>query len=87
MEFLDPPVSSEQEMLEGMLKSWFAVGKLGGYNSQNMQVGGELCRKPCVPLMQNPPICPYPYGFAWITRTGRSQWRSSVKPTHPLHLS
>ncbi|KAG2429274.1 hypothetical protein HXX76_011042 [Chlamydomonas incerta] len=33
-----PPTSGEQELLEGVLRSWFAVGKLGGYNSQNLQV-------------------------------------------------
>ncbi|GLI70598.1 hypothetical protein VaNZ11_015528, partial [Volvox africanus] len=38
LEFLEAPVAEEQELLEGVLKSWFAVGKLGGYNSQNLQV-------------------------------------------------
>lgn len=38
LEFRDEPVLGEREMLEGVLKSWFAVGKLGGYNSQNLQV-------------------------------------------------
>ncbi|KAG2485664.1 hypothetical protein HYH03_015636 [Edaphochlamys debaryana] len=38
MEFAQEPVAGEKEMLEGVLKSWFAVGKLGGYNSQNLQV-------------------------------------------------
>ncbi|GIL89598.1 hypothetical protein Vretimale_1838 [Volvox reticuliferus] len=38
LEFLEAPLSGEQELLEGILKSWFAVGKLGGYNSQNLQV-------------------------------------------------
>ncbi|GFR47844.1 hypothetical protein Agub_g9624, partial [Astrephomene gubernaculifera] len=38
LEFLEPPLGSERELLEGVLKSWFAVGKLGGYNSQNLQV-------------------------------------------------
>nr|ADF43135.1 CGL70p [Chlamydomonas reinhardtii] len=33
-----PPTPGEQELLEGVLRSWFAVGKLGGYNSQNLQV-------------------------------------------------
>lgn len=36
-----PPTPGEQELLEGVLRSWFAVGKLGGYNSQNLQVGSR----------------------------------------------
>jgi hypothetical protein len=38
MEFLEPPSTREIELLEAVLKGWFMVGKLGGYNSQNMQV-------------------------------------------------
>ncbi|GLC50815.1 hypothetical protein PLESTB_000435100 [Pleodorina starrii] len=38
LEFIEAPMSSETDMLEGLLKSWFAVGKMGGYNSQNLQV-------------------------------------------------
>jgi len=30
--------ATEREMLSSALKSWFIIGKLGGYNSQNMQV-------------------------------------------------
>ncbi len=29
---------TERDMLGSALKSWFILGKLGGYNSQNMQV-------------------------------------------------
>jgi hypothetical protein len=32
-------LSRERELLENCLQSWFIVGKLGGYNSQNLQVG------------------------------------------------
>ena len=33
----------DRELLESCLKGWFAVGKLGGFNSTNLQVGGG-CR-------------------------------------------
>jgi hypothetical protein len=31
--------SQERDMLDSALRSWFIVGKMGGYNSQNLQVG------------------------------------------------
>ncbi|KAF5833414.1 hypothetical protein DUNSADRAFT_10283 [Dunaliella salina] len=41
LEFLQPPSSREVDLTEAVLKAWFMVGKLGGYNSQNLQVGSE----------------------------------------------
>jgi hypothetical protein len=38
LEFVVPPAQREKELLQSTLKSWFVVGKLGGFNSQNMQV-------------------------------------------------
>uniref|UniRef100_A0A7S3R4T9 DUF3531 domain-containing protein n=1 Tax=Dunaliella tertiolecta TaxID=3047 RepID=A0A7S3R4T9_DUNTE len=38
LEFLHPPSSREVDLAEAVLKAWFMVGKLGGYNSQNLQV-------------------------------------------------
>lgn len=39
LEFVVPPAQREKELLQNVLKSWFVVGKLGGFNSQNLQVG------------------------------------------------
>jgi hypothetical protein len=39
LEFVVPPAQREKELLQSTLKSWFVVGKLGGFNSQNLQVG------------------------------------------------
>jgi hypothetical protein len=38
LEFIIPPAQREKELLQSTLQSWFVVGKLGGFNSQNMQV-------------------------------------------------
>lgn len=37
-EFYSFPLERERELLEGVMRSWFIIGKLGGFNSQNMQV-------------------------------------------------
>lgn len=42
LEFIIPPAQREKELLQSTLQSWFVVGKLGGFNSQNMQVGMVL---------------------------------------------
>lgn len=36
-----PPTKRELDLLQTMLQAWFMVGKMGGYNSQNMQVRAE----------------------------------------------
>jgi hypothetical protein len=38
LELAAPPTASERDMLQGLLKSWFIIGKLGGYDSARMQV-------------------------------------------------
>ncbi|KAI8470377.1 MAG: hypothetical protein J3K34DRAFT_510243 [Monoraphidium minutum] len=38
LELASPLTTGEREMLSSALKSWFVIGKLGGYNSGNMQV-------------------------------------------------
>jgi hypothetical protein len=45
LEFVVPPAQREKELLQSTLKSWFVVGKLGGFNSQNLQVrsGSSNC--------------------------------------------
>lgn len=43
LELATPMTASERDMLNSALKSWFIIGKLGGYNSQNMQVGPGAC--------------------------------------------
>lgn len=48
LEFYRAPSSRERELIEGVLKAWFMLGKLGGYNSQNMQVGGSVSTPPAV---------------------------------------
>ncbi|GMH34538.1 hypothetical protein BSKO_02372 [Bryopsis sp. KO-2023] len=37
-EFYSPPSESDKELFSETLRSWFVVGKLGGYNSSNLQV-------------------------------------------------
>ncbi len=38
-EFLNgPPTRRELDLLQALLQAWFMLGKMGGYNSQNMQV-------------------------------------------------
>jgi hypothetical protein len=37
-EFYDLPSSRERELLESCIKAWFMIGKLGGFNAQNLQV-------------------------------------------------
>lgn len=47
LEFVVPPAQREKELLQSTLKSWFVVGKLGGFNSQNLQVGVAVgCESP-----------------------------------------
>lgn len=38
LELLVPPSEREKELLTSTIKSWFVVGKLGGFNSGNLQV-------------------------------------------------
>lgn len=38
VEFAAPPSSIEQQYLEEVFNSWFFLGKLGGFNAENLQV-------------------------------------------------
>lgn len=38
LELAAPLTATERDLLGSALKSWFVVGKLGGYNAANMQV-------------------------------------------------
>ena len=40
MEMYEAPSSRDQDLLESVIKAWFMVGKLGGFNGGNMQVRG-----------------------------------------------
>ena len=37
-ELYRPPSSKEAELMEEVLASWFMLGRLGAYNTQNLQV-------------------------------------------------
>jgi hypothetical protein len=38
MEFTTPPSIMEQQYIDEVLDSWFLLGKLGGFNAENLQV-------------------------------------------------
>jgi hypothetical protein len=38
LEFETAPVNMEQQYIEELLNSWFLLGKLGGFNAENLQV-------------------------------------------------
>lgn len=38
LELYSPPSSSEADLLQEVVRAWFLVGRLGGFNSQNMQL-------------------------------------------------
>ena len=38
LEFSNTPSTSEQQYVEEVFNSWFLLGKLGGFNAENMQV-------------------------------------------------
>jgi Protein of unknown function (DUF3531) len=52
MEMYEAPSEGEAEMVEEVLKSWFMVGRLGGFNGMNLQV----C---LVPLLTMAPLVPH----------------------------
>ena len=37
LEMAGPPSQDDVDMLETVLTSWFMIGRLGGYNSMNLQ--------------------------------------------------
>lgn len=38
LEFTNPPSQMEQQYVEEVFNSWFLLGKLGGFNAENLQV-------------------------------------------------
>jgi Protein of unknown function (DUF3531) len=38
LEFQSPPVEMQQQYVEEVFSSWFLLGKLGGFNAENLQV-------------------------------------------------
>jgi hypothetical protein len=38
LEFQSPPVDMQQQYIEEIFNSWFLLGKLGGFNAENLQV-------------------------------------------------
>ena len=47
MEMYEAPSEGEAELVEEVLKSWFMVGRLGGFNGMNLQVRlAAPCRAP-----------------------------------------
>lgn len=38
LEFQSPPVDMQQQYVEEIFSSWFLLGKLGGFNAENLQV-------------------------------------------------
>ena len=41
LEFNTPPSQMEQQYVEEVFNSWFLLGKLGGFNAENLQVQDE----------------------------------------------
>lgn len=41
LEFSTPPSQMEQQYVEEVFNSWFLLGKLGGFNAENLQVQDE----------------------------------------------
>lgn len=38
IEFQSPPINVQQQYVEEVFNSWFLLGKLGGFNAENLQV-------------------------------------------------
>ncbi len=42
LEMAEPPTEDDRDMLDTVLTAWFMIGRLGGYNSMNLQVKALL---------------------------------------------
>ncbi len=45
LRFDEPPNDGEKNYIDGVFESWYVIGRLGGFNSENLQAhesGGEL---------------------------------------------
>ena len=50
MRFSEPPTEGEMSYVNGILDSWYVIGRLGGFNSENLQAhdcGCDLKAKHC----------------------------------------
>jgi Protein of unknown function (DUF3531) len=65
MEMYEAPSEGEAEMVEEVLKSWFMVGRLGGFNGMNLQVG----RPAWFRLLTTAPLVPHAPSRACRART------------------
>ena len=45
LEMAAPPTEDNKDMLETVLTAWFMMGRLGGYNSMNLQVKNPFAIK------------------------------------------
>jgi hypothetical protein len=52
-EFETVPSNSEQQYLEEILNSWFFIGKLGGFNGENLQIQEEGMELSYMPYQDN----------------------------------
>ena len=39
--FIEPPTQDEKNYLDGVFDSWYVLGRLGGFNSENLQTHEE----------------------------------------------
>lgn len=45
LEMAAPPTEDDKDMLETVLTAWFMIGRLGGFNSMNLQVKNPFAIK------------------------------------------
>jgi Protein of unknown function (DUF3531) len=57
LELAAPPTERERELLASAIRSWFVVGKLGGYNSSNLQVHMRSAPHPVPSVAPRSRIC------------------------------
>ena len=53
LELYSEPSKVERDTLEVLLQSWMTLGRLGGFNSQNLQVLSQ-CTRPVCAMQQGP---------------------------------
>lgn len=53
LEFATVPSNSEQQYVEEVFNSWFFLGKLGGFNAENLQVQDEGLELSYMPYQDN----------------------------------
>ena len=58
-ELHEAPTPEQRELLEAVINSWFTVGRLGGFNAQNLQVRSLVLEASTVTATLQPPQCAY----------------------------